>query len=321
MPDHQEVAMLQTILVPLDGSELAEQALPLALTLAKQTGAAITLLRVIPPPLDPHTAGGITMMAEERLRALWEEADTYLQAVARRLEATTPPPNQPLTLNFFKTLGDPAVPPIIAEYANEVNADLIVLATHGRTGLSRWALGSVAEQLLQLTRRPVLIVRPRLPSVVNFDHLPSLKKIMVPLDGSELARQALPLATELAHRFASDLLLFRAAPLPDVILVSPELSLLQADLWESHKREAQQDLRAEATRLGAEGLRVQMMMTPGPAADTLLGVAEDEGVDLIVMTTHGYTGLRRIIYGSVTNRVIRSSPTPVLVVRPPIETA
>lgn len=308
--------MFRAILVPLDGSELAEQALPLALSIAGRSGAHLTLLQVVPLVTEPLAVEGAVLSVAEQLEFLQKRAREYLDELVRRLPPFPAAQEEPVLVQPDTTIGQPALE--ITNYAAAVRSDLIVVATHGHSGLRRWALGSVTNKVLQLTRLPMLIIRPQAEGPVRFDQLPSLDRIMITLDGSELAEHVLPVATELGCLFQSELLLFRATVLPTVFYVSPELVELQTSFWESAEAEAQEYLETKASTLTALGARVRSLVLPAPVVGSICEVAEAADVDLIAMTTHGRSALSRAAYGSVTGRVVHGSTRPVLVIRPPM---
>jgi len=309
--------MFRSILVPLDGSDLAEQALPLAVSIAERAGAELTLLQVVPLPKDPLALEGTWLSVDEQLELLQGNAREYLKDVARRLQAAASGEPRGLTPKRDTSVGEAAVS--IVDYAGAIRADLIIMATHGRSGLSRWALGSVTDRVLQLGHAPMIIVRPQATAPVSSDRLPTLDRIMITLDGSELAEFIFPVATELGRLFHSELVLFRAAVLPAVSYTSPDVMLLQSDLWTGVEAEARAYLQTVASPLQAQGLKVRTLTMPNSVVDSIVAAAEDTDVDLIAMTTHGRSGLNRVVYGSVADRVVRSGVRPVLVVRPPME--
>ncbi|MBI2322556.1 MAG: universal stress protein [Chloroflexi bacterium] len=147
--------MYQHVLVPLDGSATAEAAMPHAEALARQGGARLTLLRVLPPPDSYVIPEAVFVDREQVMRSLEAEALGYLRAVRERLEGGG------LTVRTTTRVGDAAT--AILDTARAVGADLIVMATHGRSGLGRWALGSVADRVVRAAGVPVLLVRPSEP--------------------------------------------------------------------------------------------------------------------------------------------------------------
>lgn len=311
--------MFRAILVPLDGSELAEQALPLALSIAGRSGAHLTLLQVVPLVTEPLAVEGAVLSVAEQLEFLQKRAREYLDELVRRLPPFPAAQEEPVLVQPDTTIGQPALE--ITNYAAAVRSDLIVVATHGHSGLRRWALGSVTNKVLQLTRLPMLIIRPQAEGPVRFDQLPSLDRIMITLDGSALAESVLPVVTELAYLFDSEVVLFRAVvPLPtpssardpgnqDPVRGTKSVNEIAAS-------EARRYLQSVATNLETQGLKVHTLVTLSEAADAIRTVAKESGVDLIAMATHGHTGLNDVVWGSVTDRTVRSSPCPVLVVRP-----
>lgn len=306
--------MFRSILVPLDGSELAEQALPLALSIARSAGAELTLLQVVPSVSEPLVLEGTALTVDEQLERLRDRAGQYLDGLVRRLQPIVAAEPDQVSPKADTAVGHAAA--AIAEYASANHADLIVMATHGRSGLTRWTLGSVTHQVLQLSRAPLLIVRPQSAAPVRLDHLPTLHRLMITLDGSELAERVLPIAAELGRLFQSELLLFRAAVLPAGIYYNPEWALLQLNLLESAEAEARDYLQRVASSLEAQGVKARMIVASNSVVDAILATAQQANVDVIAMTTHGRTGLSRLVYGSVTDRVVKSSVCPVLVVRP-----
>lgn len=311
---------MRTILVPLDGSALAEHALPYALELARLLDARLHVLRVIPDSaLEDGESFGYDLAAiygvgealaarqehDMRVRAtLRERAGQYLD---RQVESVA---KAGFEACAEVRLGPPAE--VIVEVAAAVHADLIVMGTHGYSGVRRWALGSTADKVVHATHTPVLLVRGDAPA-------PALRRIVVPLDGSALARQALPLAVELAARASSSLVLLRAimpaleiaAGMPPSARIPPQTE----DITEPMRESAQQELDALAEQLRGEVPHVAAMALIGPPAEVIVDEAAARHADLIVMATHGHSGLRRWALGSTTDKVLHTTSTPVLLVR------
>jgi nucleotide-binding universal stress UspA family protein len=198
----------------------------------------------------------------------------------------------------------------IVEAAERDHASLIALATHGYSGLKRWAMGSVTDKVVHASHVPVLVVRNVTQSVkINW----GIKRIMVPLDGSELARQALPIASELAAHMHAELL-------PLMVMVPPVLGDVATVEWYNQAPVILRDRLRKEIEPFAENLRQhEVTVTPvvasGLAASTIAEQAEELNADLIVMASHGASGLRRWAVGSVTDKVLHIASTPVLVVR------
>jgi nucleotide-binding universal stress UspA family protein len=298
--------MIRSILVPLDGSPLAEQALPVALSLALHTGAALSLVQVISRPEDTAISPRLLPLVEERLPEVVRDTCSYLNDLAIELRQVAADHRQDIQIDYNVTFG--LAPAAINEYAAKTGADLIVLSTHGRSGILRLALGSVAEELLRHTQLPMIVVRPW-PTSAGLGRLPVPYPILVPLDGSEIAERALPLAAELGRSFQSVLVLFRALPPPGRAPATPPGEQLAS---------AVAYLDEVASTLRAEGTQVRTIVRPGRTVPALLAVADELNVGLIVMTTHGHSGVRRALYGSVADALIRRSARPVLVLRPAV---
>jgi nucleotide-binding universal stress UspA family protein len=313
--------MFRTVMVPLDGSPLAEQALPLAAAIAQRMGAWVVLVQVVPLPTAPLVLEGVEVSVAEQVERMADVAREYLTAKQQALTACLagPPagnPANPARTSFHVLVGEAA--PVLADYADSAGVDLIVMATHGQSGVSRWAFGSVADKLLQLSHAPLIALRPNEADSPSLAQLPPLETILVPLDGSELAEQILPLVTPLARSFDAELCLFRVAVPLAVFAMSTDV-MIQATLWDLAEQEACEYLETVGASLSKEGLRVRLLTGVTPIADAILRMAEEYNVGLIAMTTHGRTGLRRVVFGSVADRVLRAGHRPVLILRPPAE--
>jgi nucleotide-binding universal stress UspA family protein len=196
--------------------------------------------------------------------------------------------------------------------AAEQDIDLIVMTTHGYSGLSRWFLGSVTERVLRGAPCPVLAIRDKRP----------LTNILITLDGSKLAETALEPGIEIARLLGGTVTLLQADQ--DAALGALELSMLElAEAGMSrHVQQLNQDdhltsyLNHTAEKYRQEALTVETVIIEGAPARGILDFAEAQEIDLIVMTTHGRTGLKRWVYGSVTEKVLRSTTAAMLVIRP-----
>jgi nucleotide-binding universal stress UspA family protein len=312
---------MQTILVPLDGSRLAEQVLPHVAALAPLLRASVCLLHVVRTSAHMKMVGDTILgffgideppeRYEERERRVWEierqRAESYLEPRAAGLRTAG------LDVAIEVRLGSP--PETIIEAAKHYHANVIAMATHGASGLGRWALGSVTDKEVQAAATPVLVVREvGGPSVVPH----TLKRILVPLDGSSLAKQALPVAAGLAMSAPAELILARVVkPLE----LNPALSSFE---WMATRRDeivvgpctqAAQDLEACASALRQEQIVATPVVIVGHAAEAIVDEAVRREVDLIVMATHGYGGLKRWALGSVADKVLHATTTPLVLVR------
>jgi nucleotide-binding universal stress UspA family protein len=311
---------MKTILVPLDGSIQAEQVLPAVRALAPLLGAEIRLLRVIAdPPGEGMIAESIAasygvsdplVTQQERLRhsleIMQQNAERYLEGQAALLR------DAGLEATIDVRCGPPA--DVIVETALGLRVAMIAMATHGYSGVRRWALGSVTDKVVHATATPVLVVRG-----AAHERTPAIKRIMVPLDGSALARQALPLATRLAQSAQAELLLLQAVvpALEAQLGFAPRSRQIPqlAGVLEALHDQAESDLGALAEDLHKRDIVVRMRVVNGHAAEVLVDAAAHEQVDLIVMATHGYSGVKRWALGSVADKVLHAAATPLILIR------
>ena len=305
--------MFQRILVPLDGSELAENALPVAFRLAKNNRSDIILIRV--PVLGDiaayASAAGEIPWQEEIYDTGYQNAQEYLHQIERRHD-------QPgMNIKTEIIAGDPAS--TIVDYARTENIDMIVMCTHGRTGISRWVLGSTTEKVMRHAHCPVFVVRSE-------DHI---KHLLITLDGSELAESAVPVGIAVAHQLNTKLSLLSVESPPDaeILKSAAELEHAEPGLGDRlidgayHRLENYLNNYVRAHHVGEilpEKPTIEVI--EGSPATTILDYAESQDVDLIVMATHGRTGLRRWMFGSVTEKVLHNTKAAMLIVRPPAET-
>jgi len=300
--------MYLSVLVPLDRSSFAEQALPLASSIARRANARLDLVEVhaLYALEDPH-AGWAPFEADRDAQCKQQE-QLYLDATARLTTCVSAVVATAGVLSGSAVLPE-TVADSILERARTGKADLIVMATHGRGPLSRFGFGSVADQLIRRAPMPVLLVRPS-EKPARTTPEPVLENILIPLDGSKLAEQVLEPAAELAQLMEARLSLLRvvefrsssgdrgAASLPD-------------------RSEQERYLERVAARLREQGLQVgTRVVVARHAAEAILEEARVHGADLIALATHGRGGLKRLLLGSVADRLIRGAALPILVYRP-----
>jgi nucleotide-binding universal stress UspA family protein len=300
---------LARILVPLDGSRLAECVLPVAVSLAARLPARLLLLHVM------ERAAPALVHGERHLR-LASEAEGYLEEVAARCRAAGVDVEVHVHPNEE---GD--VAKSIVDHAADLSADLVVIATHGGGGARRVLFGSVAQQVLRRGIRPVLLVRPP-EGRPHEEAFPGLRRVLVPLDGHPPAERALPVAVAVARAYGAELILVRIVPTLATITderagtarLAPTATAASLDLEEV---EARGYLDALAHRVRAGGLDVTTSVGRGEPAQGVLEWAARAGADIIVMATHGRTGLDAVFSGSVASRIVARFPRPLLLVRAP----
>ena len=294
--------MYKKILVALDGSKLSESILPYARMLAEKFRLPAEFVEVVdydtlmPDNVDPKQEAAVA------------EQKRNIQGYLKRIAATFP---SGLKTEFTVEVGHPAE--VIVDRAAAAPGSLIAMTTHGRSGIQRWLLGSVAEKVLHATREHLLLVR-------GGDGTPtdavSLRSILVPLDGSKVAESVLPQAVELATKLNLDIVLIRVFNLPN--LYYDDAYVPDEHIWELVRDEAQQYLNAKVKELKNQTpANVSAMLLEGFAAERIIAVARDAPGSLIAICTHGRSGVRRWVIGSVTDRVVSHSGDPVLVIRAP----
>ena len=304
MLTRKEFHVFNTLVVPLDGSELAERALPYAVRLAKERGGRLVLVRaaIAPPP------SGLDW-ERQQLDSL-EKATAYLASVAEKVATRVPVTTAPLYGH---------APAQILTAVEQFDADSIVMATHGRTGLSHLLHGSVAEAALTHSPVPVFVVyaRPGEAAAPPFDSASA--RIMVPLDGSAFAETALTAALEIVGA-AGELVLSSVAAAPDHV-ERDDQGRVRAYLdqqEESSRRETLDYLRQVEAQLKQQrpDLRVILDVRIGDPAPGIVMAEIERDADLVVMATHGRTGIRRAVLGSVAGAVLKTGSVPVLLVSP-----
>ena len=310
---------MKTMIVPLDGSVLAEQALPYATRVALALKARVRLLQVVLPAAravaasSPGEAEGEEGPPRWELGVAWEalraHAQSYLDTHAEPMRAAG------LAVDVEVQFGRPAE--TIVEVASERHAAMIVMATHGYSGLRRWALGSVADQVVHTTHVPVLLVRrvplPDARAVHPLAEECPLKRVLVPLDGTALSRQALAPALDVAIGAEAEVIALQtvAAPMERQVGALAPVADLSAEL----RNEVAQAYALRAGSVAPEWAPITPIVTLGDAAKAIVEEAGRQHVDMIVMVTHAYSGLRRWLSDSVADRVMHATTVPLLLVR------
>jgi len=320
---------LRRILIPLDGSELAEQALPLAEQLAARAGAELVLTR---PPLARVFSSMDAMDVDGAESGAQAEADTYLGTVCERLGpnvhcrlATPYSPHEEHGLLVgqvtrpslpFRQLADVAreAAEAIAQQAESDGVDLIVMATRGRSGLGRWIYGDEALEILHRVSAPLLLVRSGAPETLPEGEA---LKVLVPLEGSTLAEAALQPASDLAALMGGSLLLVRVVPalrrsvvgwLTGPFTVEPaEHAALEAA--------AQSYLDATVAAMRERGVRAEGVVLEGNAAEVIADAAAERHCALVAVATHGRLGLARVASEHVAEAIMANAPALVLAIR------
>lgn len=311
--------MFQRILVPLDGSARAERALTVAAQLARARNATLALLRVVPDLLD---VGGymVPAVATDSGAAEREEfeARDYLSAIAKR------PVLNGLHVEQVVGFGVPAQ--VILDTIKSSAIDGVIIGSHGRTGLSRWVMGSIAQAVVRHATAPVLLLRQQGPALDELDGRERPFRILLPLDGSELAEAAIAPAQVMGEAFSAmgtyEIHLARVIPFISTAAPDPLRDAARAEATAQLERVAQQVTAATngkalvTTSVIMEIDVADALARMTRAGELVTGSLISDGCDLIAMATHGRTGLARLAIGSVTERVLSATIAPALIIRP-----
>lgn len=299
--------MYNRILIPLDGSKTAEKVLPYARALAGSLRIPVDLIAVIDiaemaTQISPDKGRLLDTLVEDGVRS----SKGYLEGVARSF------PDVRVRSTVEK--GRPAE--VIIEKASADKNLLIAMATHGRSGIERWLLGSVAEKVLRGASNPLFLVRASEEAKAEGEA--ALKRVIVPLDGSELADSILPSVVQLAKTLKLEVLLIRAFNIPAGMYSGGE-GYYAVDYESVRKQfadEAREYIEKKADELRRQGLEKVSVVSPeGYGADEIIACGRKTPDSFIAMCTHGRSGVKHWVLGSVTETVVRHSGDPVLVIR------
>lgn len=296
--------MFQRILVPLDGSVLAECVLPHVAALARAYDSEVLLLRVQdsageitrPRPVDP---------LDWQIRKA--ESETYLQEIAGRLK------NLGVKVQYDMLEGRAAE--AIIKFAQNQDANLILMSSHGQSGLSPWNVSSTVQQVILRARRSVMIVRAYQPvteDIADFHY----RRILLPLDGSQRAASVLPAAESLARSYEAEIIIAHVVHQPEIVRRTPpsqeDLDLVN-QITDRNREEMSRYLMELKSRLDVS-VDTRSMISD-KVAGSLHSLVEDEGIDLVIMSAHGYSGDPRWPYGSTVVSFIVYGTTPLLVLQ------
>jgi nucleotide-binding universal stress UspA family protein len=301
--------MYTRILIPLDGSKTAEKVLPYARFLVSKLKVPVDLMGVV------DIAEMATHVSAENARYLdkmIEEGERSSRDYLKRIANTFP------GLSVACTLDKGRAAEAIIEKAEADKGTLITMATHGRSGINRWMLGSVAEKVLRATSNPMLLVRAADQAVSGEEA--QLTSIIVPLDGSQLAESVLPAVIELAKKLDLEIILFRAFNIPYGVYAGADgyYAINFDQLIAEVKEEANAYLEKKTEELKKKGIeKVSFLAKEGLSADEIISFGRQTPDNLIAMCTHGRSGVKRWVLGSVTETVVRHCGDPVLVIRAP----
>jgi nucleotide-binding universal stress UspA family protein len=295
--------MYTRMLIPLDGSQVAEQVLPYARCLAKTLKIPVDLLEVVDLETlrllaNPERGRYIDTLLGEKI----ETNKSYLEAIAQSFQGTQ--------VTCFVEKGTPE--DMIIERAAGDKDTLIVMATHGRSGIQRWVLGSVADKVLHGSTNHLFLIRANDQAKAGGEA--PLKKVIVPLDGSQLAETVLPYVVDLAQKMRLEVVFMRSYALPTS--TADEYQTYSDELIGLIEAEARDYLAEKVKEVKGKGLEnVSSVVNIGYGAEEIITLARNTPDNFIAMCTHGRSGMKRFVLGSVTDRVVRHSGDPVLIIR------
>ena len=310
--------MYSKVIVPLDGSDLAEQALPYAELVASSLSAPVELVQaydILPPGILGVRGNQVIAQLDGGAR---QRAEASLEPAQQQLRSSG------ITANLVAHRG-PAADIIVAQAGTDPQA-LVVMCTHGRGGVSRWVMGSVTDKVLHTIPNPMLIVRATVTGPASPGT--SLRSVIVPLDGSALSELAIPHAVSVAAALSARITTLQISPTMEYYQrqltgVTPELGALPDFDPGSAEELAAQDAASASAYLADVTNRMAIDHAHGVSGEHVVSDNVAQSIierataepSLVVMTTHGRSGVGRVVLGSVTDRVIRHSSVPVLVIR------
>ncbi len=306
--------MYDRILVPLDGSPLSEQVLPYAAKIGQGLSIPVHLLQIFATPSeamgDPQHGRYMTGISA----GIHDESIDYLNGVQRRIATSG--------LEIICEAHEGNAVTHIIEIAEKSPGALVAMSTHGRSGVSRWVMGSVTDKVLHSIKNPMLIVRGGQEGEADTN----LETIIVPVDGSSLAEEVIPHVAALAKGLGLKVTLLRVAATAESFSAQTGYQRLEGEAGihfpsfdEMAKEAGNQALgylqKLEESLRGQGVAAVESRIVSGAAADVIVDLAQETPDNLVAMTTHGRSGPARWTMGSVADRVVRHSGDPVLVVR------
>jgi nucleotide-binding universal stress UspA family protein len=287
--------MFEKILVPLDTSPLAEQVIPHVIELARAFNSAIDIINVC----ELHDGQGTS------------ECQTYLEAEAARIKSSLAP--QAGIIQTETILGSPGHN--ILKYAEKEKADLIMMSSHGRSGVTLWPFGSTVDKILRQTGVPLIIVKV-LETRSEQPPIDLFKRILVPLDGSELGAKVVPFVVEIAGKLGSEVVLLQVIETTKHVHTLGRIDtvpFIEGELGSLEKR-ATDYLEQESLKFAKSGPGVLTVIKEGNVAEEILKYASEKQCSLVAISSHGHSGFESWIIGSVTSKVLSAGTKSLLFV-------
>jgi nucleotide-binding universal stress UspA family protein len=296
--------MFKHVLVPLDGSKLAEAAIPAAISLAQNLNAPVTLLHILEEdaPQEVHKDHHITQA---------DEASAYLEKLAKRAF----PAGAKVDWHVHTAAVKDVSASIVEHAITEFRPDLIVMCTHGKSGVRELLFGSIAQQVVAHGTTPLLLIKPEVDTSPTF----KLGKILVPLDSGPVHDDSLPITQELANAYGSEIYLLTVIPTFSTVTgeTAAASSLLPATtsaLLDIEVENAEADLQTHLDELKQAGFQVRAEIARGDPANEIVNLSEKLNADLVVLTTHRKAGAAAFWARSVAPNVARRARIPILLI-------
>ena len=285
--------MFEKIIVPLDGSDKAEIVLPYVAAIATAFKSEVALVSAAEDKPD---------------KSEWFQS--YLNHIAERLRSSLKK-HAASNISTGVLTGKPADE--ILKYAAQMKADLIIMAGHGASGGNPLLLGNIATKILSASPKPVLLVRS--PVAADIKPAEMIKRILVPLDGSRMSEQALKTVEPMAAGLGAAIVLFQAVEpvryVPGFETMVPNV-VLPSD--EEIKNSAAKYLASVEAPLKQRGVKISSAITADSPAEAIIDYADSGKIDIIAMTTHGFSGIKRWVFGSTTEKILQAASKPILVI-------
>ncbi len=292
------------ILVALDGSDSSEEAMNMAAGIARSFGANVSLLAVTDSRTATSSIDGAAGMSSEQQAA---SARDYLADVTRRLKESG--------TDATGETRDGVPADTILEYATEIGADLIAVATHRGSAIARGILGSVTDTVLRTSQIPVLAVNPDHVSPPG-DASWNPSTVVVPLDGSALAEESVPMALDIAKACGAKVIFIQAVHIPGFAVSGPGAEYYDVDYGIAGQREETREYLEKFVAMAAgQGIEASSHAALGNAAARIIEETQKVPDALVVICSHGSGGFRRMVQGSVADKLVRASHHPVIVLK------
>jgi nucleotide-binding universal stress UspA family protein len=292
--DNEEVNVFDNIIVPLDGSSNAEIVLPYVAAIGSSFGSEIMLVTATESATSDES-----LFSKEYLKHVSEGLKAIIQQ------------RQNLVISTDVITGKPA--DVILKLANRKKANLIIIAAHGASGGDQQLTGSIATKILSGSDTPVLLIKTKEGDATTPEDL--IKRILVPLDGSHISEISLKIVEPLATRFNAEIILFQSVEpmryissfetmVPNIVLPSDD----------EIKQSAAKYLSEIQTRLKQRGITVSSAIIASSPAEAIIDYADSGNISVVAMTTHGFSGIKRWVFGSTTNKVMQAGRKPLLMI-------